>query len=63
MKYTEIKSKTNDELKKIYVDYKKKLYNLGVLSANGENKDTSRYSKYKKVIAKILTRLNEIKNA
>ena len=29
MKYAEIKSKTNDELKKIYVDYKKKLYNLG----------------------------------
>ena len=63
MKYTEIKSKTNDELKKIYVDYKKKLYNLNVLSANGENKDTSRYGKYKKAIAKILTRLNESKNA
>lgn len=59
----EIKSKTNDELKKIYIDYKKKLYNLNVLSANGENKDTSRYKKYKRVVAKILTRLNESKNA
>jgi len=63
MKYSEIKSKTSDELNKIYIDYKKKLFNLGVLSANGENKDTSRYKKYKKVVAKILTRINEDKNA
>jgi ribosomal protein L29 len=63
MKYSEIKSKTSDELNKIYVDYKKKLFNLGVLSANGENKDTSRYKKYKKVVARILTRINENKNA
>jgi ribosomal protein L29 len=63
MKYSEIKSKTSDELNKIYIDYKKKLFNLGVLSANGENKDTSRYKKYKKVVAKILTRINDNKNA
>ena len=63
MKYQEIKSKTKDELNKYYVDYKKKLYNLNVLSANGENKNTSLYKRYKKIIAQILTRLEEIKNA
>ena len=63
MKYSEIKSKTSDELNKIYVDYKKNLFNLGVLSANGENKDTARNKKYKKVVARILTRMNENKNA
>ena len=58
MKYSDLKSKTADELDKIYVDLKKELYNIGILRSNGELKDTARIGKLKKQAARILTLKN-----
>ena len=62
MKFTEIKSKTIDELQKIYVDLKKELYNISLQSANGEYKKTSRIREIKRSIARILTFIEQNKN-
>lgn len=59
MKYAEISAKTNDELKKLYLENKKELFNLNVLFVNNELKDTSKIRALKKDIARILTKLNE----
>ena len=61
MKYSEIKSKTKDELEKKFVDLKKELYNINLLRANGESKDLAKIKQIKKDIARILTFLNEKK--
>jgi large subunit ribosomal protein L29 len=62
MKFSEIKSKTQDELQKIFIDLKKELYNISLLSANGEYKKTSRIKDIKLDIAKILTFLRQNKS-
>ena len=59
MKYADIKSKTKDELQKIYVDLKKELYNINLLRANGEDTKPTRIRQIKKDIARILTFFNE----
>ena len=59
MKFSDIKSKTKDELQKIFIDLKKELYNINLHRANGEYKDVSRIGKIKKDIAKILTFLKQ----
>ncbi len=59
MKFADIKSKTKDELEKLFVDLKKELYNIHLLRANGDYKDTSRVKKIKKDVARILTYLKQ----
>lgn len=63
MKYSEISSKTNDELKKIYLENKKEIFNLNVLFVNNELKDTSKIKLLRRNNARILTKLNEKENA
>lgn len=59
MKYAEIAVKTKDELKKLYLENKKEIFNLNVLFINNELKDTSKIKVLRKNIARILTKLNE----
>lgn len=61
MKYIDIKSKTKDELEKKFVELKKELYNINLLRANGELKNSSRIKQLKRDIARILTFFNEKK--
>jgi len=61
MKYADIKSKTKDELEKKFVELKKELYNINLLRANGEFKNSAKIKEIKKDIARILTFLNEKK--
>lgn len=63
MKYSEISSKTNDELKKIYLENKKEIFNLNVLFVNNELKYTSKIKQLRRNNARILTKLNEKENA
>lgn len=59
MKFVDIKSKTKDELSKKLIDLKKELYNINVLRANGESKDSSRIKKIRKEVARIMTFFNQ----
>ena len=61
MKYIEIKSKTKDELEKKFVELKKELYNINLLRANGELKNSAKIKQVKNDIARILTFFNEKK--
>jgi len=61
MKYIDIKSKTKDELEKKFVELKKELYNINLLRANGELKNSARIKQLKSDIARILTFFNEKK--
>lgn len=63
MNFSDIKSKTRDELQKIFIDLKKELYNIHLLRANGEYKNLSRIRKIKKDIARILTFFNQQKES
>ncbi len=62
MKFVDIKNKTKDELDKVFVDLKKELYNINLLTVNGEGKNTARIRKIKKDIARILTFFNQKNN-
>lgn len=59
MKFADIKSKTKDELQKIFIDLNKELYNINLLRANGDDKNLSRIRKIKKDKARILTFFNQ----
>lgn len=59
MKFADIKSKTTDELNKKLIDLKKELYNINVLRANGEDKNSSKIRKIKKDVARIMTFFNQ----
>ncbi|MBT5827716.1 MAG: 50S ribosomal protein L29 [Alphaproteobacteria bacterium] len=61
MKYIDIKSKTKDELEKKFVELKKELYNINLLRANGELKNSAKIKQVKNDIARILTFFNEKK--
>jgi large subunit ribosomal protein L29 len=61
MKYIDIKSKTKDELEKKFVELKKELYNINLLRANGEMKNSAKIRQIKKDLARILTFFNEKK--
>lgn len=61
MKYIDIKSKTKDELEKKFVELKKELYNINLLRANGELKNSAKIKQVKTDIARILTFFNEKK--
>jgi large subunit ribosomal protein L29 len=61
MKYIDIKSKTKDELEKKFIELKKELYNIILLRANGEMKNSARIRQIKKDLARILTFFNEKK--
>ncbi|MFZ8864931.1 MAG: 50S ribosomal protein L29 [Rickettsiales bacterium] len=61
MKYIDIKSKTKDELEKKFVELKKELYNINLLRANGEMKNSAKIRQVKKDLARILTFFNEKK--
>lgn len=61
MKFNELLNKSEDELKTIVLDTKKQLYKLRVQKTSGEIADTTLFSKNKKLVAKALTRLNQLK--
>ncbi len=62
MKYQELKGKSVDELNKLIADSKKELFNLRIRKSSGELDKTHRFSEVRKVIARVKTYLNSIKN-
>ena len=59
MKYTEIKTKTKDELSDLLNDLKKEQYNLRFQKKNGQLEKTGRMDQVKKDIARIKTKMND----
>ena len=59
MKSKEVNKLTNDELKNKFNKLKKDLFNMRFKKANGPLEDTSKFSKVKKDVAKILTKINK----
>ena len=60
MKYTEIKTKTKDELSDLLNDLKKEQYNLRFQKKNGQLEKTGRIKQVKKDIARIKTKIVEV---
>ena len=60
MKYTEIKTKTKDELSDLLNDLKKEQYNLRFQKKNGQLEKTGRIKQVKKDIARIKTKITEV---
>jgi large subunit ribosomal protein L29 len=63
MKITDIRAKSEDELKAEIVSLKKEQLNLRFQKAGGQLENTARCSDVNKTIAKIKTVLNEKKGA
>lgn len=63
MKYSELSSKTESELSKIYKDSKRELLNLRIQKTTGELEKTHRFSTLKKDIARVLTIINSKKGS
>ncbi len=63
MKITDVRAKSQDELKAEIVSLKKELFNLRFQKASGQLENTARCSDVKKTIAKIKTVMNEKKGA
>tara|TARA_B100001013_G_scaffold273213_1_gene173930 strand:- start:115 stop:309 length:195 start_codon:yes stop_codon:yes gene_type:complete len=60
MKYTEIKTKTKDELSDLLNDLKKEQYNLRFQKKNGQLEKTGRIKQVKKDIARVKTKITEV---
>ena len=60
MKNKEIKKLTNDQLKNQINSIKKDLFNLRFKKINGQLEDTSKISRLKMDLAKVMTNLNKI---
>ncbi len=58
MKIKELKSKKDDELKKMLLDFKKELFNLRFQKVSGELTKTHRIRYIRRTIAKIKTLFN-----
>jgi large subunit ribosomal protein L29 len=63
MKYGEITGKTLSELFTVYNDLKKESFNLRVQRKFGEIKNTARFCELRRDVARLLTRINELKKA
>ena len=61
MKNKEINKLSKDELENKLDKLKKDLFNMRFKRINGQLEDTSKFSQFKKDIAKILTRINKKK--
>ena len=61
MKNKEVNKLSNDELENSMNKLKKDLFNMRFKRINGQLEDTSKFSQFKKDIAKILTRINKKK--
>ena len=61
MKNKEINKLTNDELENQFQKLKKDLFNMRFKKTSSSIEDTSQFSKMKKNVAKILTRINNKK--
>ena len=61
MKNNEISKLSTDELANKLNKLKKDLFNMRFKRINGQLEDTSKFSQFKKDIAKILTRINKKK--
>ena len=59
MKYKEINKLSNDELKNKVNSLKKDLFNFRFRKVNGQLEDTSKVSKLKNDMAKLLTKLHK----
>ena len=59
MKNKEIKKLTNDQLKNQINSVKKDLFNLRFKKINGQLEDTSKISRLKMDLAKVMTNLNK----
>jgi len=62
MRYQEIKKLDNNTLQRELVKYKKEYLNLRFQKSLGELPNTSRIQAVKKIIARILTMLNNLNN-
>ncbi|RMD57394.1 MAG: 50S ribosomal protein L29 [Nitrospirae bacterium] len=62
MKYSEIKEMTIDELNVKVDELKRELFNLRFQKARGELENPRRIKEVKKDIARILTRIREMRN-
>ena len=62
MKNKEIKKLTSDELKNKINSIKKDLFNIRFKKINGQLEDTSQVSRFKKNVAKLLTKINQNKS-
>lgn len=63
MKASELRQKTEKELKDLLDQLKKKLFQLRIEVKSGKNKKVSEIKKTKKEIARVLTILREKENA
>lgn len=61
MNMTELKTKSEDELKASLMDLRKEQFNLRFQRSTGALEDTSRFRKVRVEIARIKTLLNEMK--
>ncbi len=61
MKYSEIKNNKKDSLFSTYADLKKELFNLRMQKAEGKLEKTSRFRDCRRDVARVLTRLSELK--
>ena len=61
MKSKEVNKLSNDELENKMNKLKKDLFNMRFKRINGQLEDTSKFSQFKKDIAKILTKINKKK--
>ena len=61
MKMAELRTKSEDELQAILMDFRKEQFNLRFQRSTGSLEDTSRFRKVRVMIARIKTLLNEVK--
>ena len=60
IKYSELKQKKNDELKKELEDLNKEKFNLRFQASNGQLSNTKKIKEMRRNIAKIKTLLNKL---
>ena len=63
MKYKEIKKLSKDELENKLGKLKKDLFNMRFKKINGQLDDTSKFLELKRDVAKVMTKLNQKKEA
>ncbi len=61
MQFEELKGKSEDQLKEALLGLKKELFNLRFQKVSGELANLSRFSQVKKDIARINTRLSQLR--
>ena len=61
MKFTDLKQKTEDELKAELLNLKKEQYNLRFQKSSGQLENSSQVNKVKKDIARVMTAMSDQK--